>query len=206
MLGVRDNAATIGEQVDLTELRPFQVVLRDGRRVRIRPVVPQDRRHFVAGLSRLSERGRYLRFHTVIQELTADELTHLTSMDYRTHMAWGAVAIDEPGEPGVGVARYVRDRNDATAAETAVTVVDDYQGIGLGTVLMETLLITALHNGIERLGARILPENRAARKLLHRLGGTSQVENNLLVAELPLGQEPRNWRSSSAFPPATYGV
>jgi GNAT superfamily N-acetyltransferase len=145
----------------------------------------------------MSERSRYLRFHGPIRGFTNDQLRYFTELDYCSHMAWGAVALDDPGEPGVAVARYVRDRDDITSAETAITVLDDYQGVGLGTILMDTLLLSAYQNGIERLVAHILPENTAARKLFQRLNAiNTRIEDGVFVVELRVGGWPRNWRMS----------
>jgi GNAT superfamily N-acetyltransferase len=146
----------------------------------------------------MSERSRYLRFHGPIRGFTDDQLKYFTELDYCSHMAWGAVALDEPGEPGVAVARYVRDQNDVACAEAAITVLDDYQGVGLGTILMDTLLLSAYQNGFERLAAHILPENTAARKLFQRLNAINgRIEDGVLVVELPVAAWPRNWRMSS---------
>lgn len=178
----------------------FDVVLRNGRRVRIRPLTRDDRPHFVRGLARMSPRSRYLRFHAPVNGLTENQLAYLTEVDYVNHMAWVAVALDEPGEPGVAVARYIRAADDSTRAEAAVTVVDDYQGVGLGSMLMETLILTALNNGIDRLIGYILPENEAALGLFRRLGSRKpRLESGLMVAEIPVCCPHRGWRSSAAF-------
>jgi RimJ/RimL family protein N-acetyltransferase len=175
----------------------FEAVLRDGRRVQIRPIIPADRRHLVSGLAQMSERSRYLRFHGPIRRFADNQLKFLTELDYCSHMAWGAVALDEPGEPGVAVARYVRDQEDVDCAEAAITVLDDYQGNGLGTLLMDTLLLSAYQNGIERLVAHILPENTAARRLFQRLNAiNTRIEDGVFVVELRVGGWPRRWRMS----------
>ncbi|HKI94011.1 MAG TPA: hypothetical protein VJ992_01850, partial [Gemmatimonadales bacterium] len=100
--------------------RPFVATLRDGSRVQIRPVREDDSSRLAEGLRRLSPRSRYFRFHRHVDELSDANVRYLTDLDQRRHVAWGAVTLDESGEPGIGVARYVRDRAAPHRAELAV--------------------------------------------------------------------------------------
>jgi RimJ/RimL family protein N-acetyltransferase len=179
-------------------LGTFEAELRDGRRVRVRPITPADKRGLSAGLARMSPRSRYLRFHRVIERLSDAELRYLTEIDMRTHFAWVAVSLAEPGEPGVAVIRYVRDAVDPRSAEVAVTVIDDYQGVGLGTLLLETLLVSAMLNGIERVVALVLPENEAALRLFGRVGARPGLsDDGLLVIDVPVSAPGRTRRAST---------
>ena len=60
----------------------------------------------------------------------------------------------------MGIARYVRDRDDPQTAEIAVTVVDDWQGRGLGTELLTQLSGRARREGVLRFTARPPPTTR----------------------------------------------
>jgi GNAT superfamily N-acetyltransferase len=153
--------------------RTTEVTLPDGGRVRLRPVVPEDKAVLVEGFRRLSPESRYRRFMAPIAELSEEQLTELTEVDYRDRFAWMAFSLDEPGTPGMGVSRYVRDRTDPEVAEAAVTVIDDYHGRGLGTLLLEFLGAMALENGIQRFRGYALEDNRPIRELLHSLGAKS---------------------------------
>jgi RimJ/RimL family protein N-acetyltransferase len=113
------------------------VVLRDGSAVLIRPVRPVDAPLVADGFARLSARSRQLRFLTPKKELSPAELRYFTDVDHHDHEALGA--LDHPGGRGVGIARYVRDADDPQAAEIAVTIIDDWQGRGLGTELVARL-------------------------------------------------------------------
>lgn len=64
------------------------------------------------------------------RQLTEAELDYLTNIDYQDHFAWTAFALDDPGQPGIGVARFIRLVERPEAAEAAVTVIDAYQGRG----------------------------------------------------------------------------
>jgi ribosomal protein S18 acetylase RimI-like enzyme len=165
----------------------FRALLNDGRRVRIRPVVPADRANIAAGLARLSPRSRYGRFHSDVSQLSEAALRFLTEIDFREHVAWAALAIDEPGFPGVGVARFVRDREHPDSAEFAITVLDEWQGLGLGSLLLRTLIGSAAQRGIRQLVAPVLAENVAALHLVERLGGRrARIENNVVDMVLPV--------------------
>jgi hypothetical protein len=107
----------------------FHSVLRDGRRVRVRPISPGDKGRMVDALLAMSARSRYLRFHEDRTAFTDAELRYLTELDYCRHVAWGALAPDEPGQPAVAVARFIREA-DEDAAEFSITVVDAWQGVG----------------------------------------------------------------------------
>lgn len=144
--------------------------LRDGTRVLIRMVQPDDKDAFVDGFSRLSTRSRYRRFHTGLEELSEQQLAYLTEVDGTDHVAWVALDLDDPDRPGIGVARFVRIHDEPAVAEAAVTVLDAYQGRGLGTTLLEVLAGAAVRRGISTFRAYVLGENRAMLRVLESLG------------------------------------
>lgn len=146
--------------------------LRDGTRVLIRMVDPDDRERLIEGFERLSTRSRYLRFHANVEELTDQQVEYLTDVDQVNHVAWVAIDADEPQHPGIGVARFVRLDDEPTVAEAAVTVLDDYQGRGLGTALLRVLAGAARERGIDTFRAYVLGENRAVLAMLDALGPT----------------------------------
>ena len=146
-----------------------QVVLPDGSRVLIRPVRSADAPLLADGFARLSDRSRRMRFLGPKDELTEAELRYFTDVDHHDHEALGA--LDRAGGSGVGVARYIRDRDDPHAAEIAVTVVDDWQGRGLGAELLAQLSGRACQEGIRRFTAAVAADNAAMAGLLRNFGG-----------------------------------
>ena len=112
-------------------------MLRDGSTVLIRPVRPVDAQLLADGFARLSARSRRLRFLTPKQELSPAELRYFTDVDHHDHEALGA--LNHADGRDVGIARYLRDADDPQAAEIAVTIIDDWQGQGLGTELVAQL-------------------------------------------------------------------
>ena len=81
---------------------------------------------------------------------------------------FGVGAIDPESHQAVGVARYIRT-TDPRAAEVAVTVVDDWQGRGLGTLLLEGITMRAREEGVDTFTALMLVENGEMMDLLERL-------------------------------------
>jgi RimJ/RimL family protein N-acetyltransferase len=144
------------------------VQLRDGSTVLVRPVRPGDRDLFVAGFERMSGESRYRRFMSHKKRLSERELDFFTRLDHDLHEAIGAIDL-ETGE-GVGVARMHRSDSDPSVAEAAVTVVDDWQGRGIGSLLLERLTARARELGIEHFEASLFTANRAMLALFQRLG------------------------------------
>jgi GNAT superfamily N-acetyltransferase len=152
------------------------VTLADGGRVRIRPLLPADRDELARGYVALSPEARRLRFFSAPDHLSPRLLDYLMAVDQRDRAALVAFVIDDDGdhgehhEHGVGIARYVRDRDDPTCAEVAVTVLDPYQQRGIGTTLLRRLAEVARHNGIRTATASVMWENRELLDGLRALG------------------------------------
>ena len=156
------------------------VVLRDGSEVLIRAVRPEDKPLFVAGWSRLSDESVYRRFLQPRDPLNVSELAFFTEIDHVDHEAIGALA----GGEGVGVARYVRDRERPHIAEAAVTVVDAWQGRGLGGKLLRRLTARAKENRIRAFSASLFAENDAMLTLFERLGTVTVTRRDGPVIEI----------------------
>jgi GNAT superfamily N-acetyltransferase len=144
------------------------VVLKGGAEVLMRPVRPEDKPLFVAGWSNLSDESVYRRFLQPRRGLSVDELAFFTEIDHVDHEAIGA--LDPATDQGVGVARYVRDRERPHVAEAAVTVIDAWQHRGLGGKLLRRLCARASENRIRIFSASLLATNDAMLTLFERLG------------------------------------
>ena len=131
------------------------VSLRDGTRLDVRSITPDDKAALVDGLERMGPVSRYRRFLAPIGRLRASDLRYLTEVDHHDHEA--LVARPHGDSQGVGVARYVRLPDDRGAAEFAVAVADDWQGRGVGTALLALLADRAREEGVERFRGLMLP-------------------------------------------------
>jgi GNAT superfamily N-acetyltransferase len=170
----------------------IQVRLRDGTPAVLRPIRPEDRRKLEEGFARLSDRSRYLRFHTFVSSLSEDQLRYLTEVDHRDHVAIVALTSDDEEGQGMGVARYIRLREDPRVAEAAVTVVDEYQGRGLGTLLLGALARHALAGGVSVFRNYVLAENTAMLELFDQLGGERHLEDSVYRVDLALPSAPED--------------
>jgi len=123
-----DGAPAIDELTALV----VPVALRDGSRVRvrIRQVRPSDE-ELLSGFEQLGPESRYRRFLSPLPELSRSMVRYPTDVDHHNHEA--VVALDDAAENGLGIARYVRDASRPETTEVAVTVIDEWQGRGLGT-------------------------------------------------------------------------
>jgi GNAT superfamily N-acetyltransferase len=167
--------------------RTAVLALRDGGRIRIRPIVPEDRELIRWGFDHLSDESRYRRFMG-LKRLSEHDLDYLTNIDYTIHFAWVAFAHDVHHEPGIGVARYVRDKTNPEEAEAAVAVLDEYHKRGIGTLLLEALAAVALENGIRRFVGYVLVDNTPMKDLLHTLGAKLATDSpgvERMTLELP---------------------
>ena len=167
----------------------LSTTLRDGTRVLVRSVAPDDKPVLREAFTRLSEQSRYRRFMQPVRELTEQQLDYLTNIDHTTHMAWIAVDPTSPAHPGLGVARCIRSPKDPTVAEVAVTVVDSHQGKGLGTLLLGVITRAAVQQGIKTFVAHVLAENAPMLNLFTALGSTVKIEDaGVLAVRMPLPQ------------------
>ncbi len=158
---------------------PREVVLGDGTRLLLRLGTPGDRDELIAGFEHLSPESRHTRFFTPMPTLAPAVLDRLVDIDPDRHVAVAALDLDRPpgGDLdaegfGVGVGRYFVDAEDPSRAEVAVTVIDEYQGRGIGTVLLDALMAQAAHSGIGTFEALVLSRNEAVLKMLSGLGAT----------------------------------
>ena len=115
-------------------------------------------------------------------------------MDHHDHEA--LVAVEPTSRHGLGVARYVRSGEEAEEAEAAVAVADDWQGRGLGTLLLRRLAARAREESITRFTGLVLESNEPMRQLLRTLGDVQEraspggtIEVRLHIPEDPLGED-----------------
>ena len=158
------------------------LMLRDGARVRIRPIRPEDAPRLVAAYQRLSAHSAYQRFFSVRRRLPPDWAQFLATVDYRQRLAL-IVERPENGEMELlGVARYEPSHDDAP--EVAFVILDAWQNRGLGTVLFQALLEAGQARGIHRFRAWVLADNLRMLDLIYRYGDVKERRRDGAVFEL----------------------
>jgi GNAT superfamily N-acetyltransferase len=144
--------------------------LRDGRRVEIRALKPDDREGLVAAVGRTSDQSLYRRFFGAKRDFSEREIAFFLNVDFVNHVALVAV-LEEDGRPVIiAGGRYVVVQPGK--AEVAFAVVDQYQGQGIGAALLRHLAAIARAAGliITELIAEVLPENTAMLKVFEKSG------------------------------------
>ena len=143
----------------------------DGLRVGLRPIHPDDREALAEGFWNLSEDSRYHRFLSPTATLSDRYAAYLTELDQINHFAWGiGIRAADGTIRGIGVARYVRDPENPTTAEIAVAISDEYQGLGIGSLLVRALVVVADTHGIERITGCLMGENRPMIRIFQGIG------------------------------------
>ena len=112
-------------------------VLRDGRRMEIRALRPGDRDGLLAAVGRVAAPSLYRRFLGAKHGFSEQEIAFFSNVDFINHVALVAVMPQDGRETIVAGARYIVGQPGE--AEVAFMVVDDCQGLGIGTALMSHL-------------------------------------------------------------------
>jgi RimJ/RimL family protein N-acetyltransferase len=136
----------------------------DDKELTVRPIVITDVDRLARLFTRLSPESVHFRFFSPITRPPHAALLRLSEVDHRRRDA--LVALD--GDEIVGVARY-DGRGGTREAEIAITVEDAWQHRGVGKHLATRLGKLAAERGYDQFVATVLPDNRAALNLVHKL-------------------------------------
>lgn len=176
MAAMADREAVLGAFAE-------ELTLRDGTRLRVRPIRPDDEPRLVDLYSRLSRHTAYQRFFTVMQRLPPDWARFLANVDYRTRFALVADHAGPAGLELVAVARY-EPAGEPGVAEVAIVVQDGWQNRGLGTYLLRRIVEAGVANGVGRFRAWVLADNHRMLDLLARVTDVRERRLQQSVVEL----------------------
>lgn len=149
------------------------VVLRDGSTVHIRVMRPEDEAGLCALLTSLSEESRWLRFYC---QQNSASLAAEAHREASLAQAFGLIASSGDDERVVGHAFYVA--YEEQRAEVAFTIANDFQGRGLGTILLGQLAEVAAANGIKVFEAEVVAANHAMLRVFRASGFPIEVSAN----------------------------
>lgn len=142
---------------------------KDKFQLRVGSVLPHNKKQISEGLRDMSPETIRNRFLGSKREFSDKELEYLTKLDGWNHYAIGVEERDKHHR-GVAVIRLVRSSHSETEAEIAVTIIDEYQKLGLGTFLINLIILAAMERKIETLSFTFLPQNEAIVKLINKAG------------------------------------
>lgn len=151
-------------------------VFKNGQPWMMRPIRPEDAELLQEFIRGLSDEARYMRFVSMLRELTPRMLARYTHIDYDRELALVAtVQVPNPQHRGhpreqiIGFAHYLRNA-DGRGAEYALVIADDWQRCGLGAQLMGGLIEAALEQGLTYIEGLVLSGNRPMLALMTHLG------------------------------------
>ncbi|MEO3682079.1 acetate--CoA ligase family protein [Shewanella vesiculosa] len=162
--------------------------LKNGLHVMLRPILPEDEPRHLEFDNSLSDEDRYKRYFGVRSRMTHEEMAVLTQIDYSREMAFIATTMTADGEElTLGAVRASIDP-DNTEAEFAMAVRSNYQGIGLGKLLLEKLIAYYKTNNTPFLMGFTMFENRNMANLAKSLGFTVSfdMEEHLIKMHMDL--------------------
>jgi RimJ/RimL family protein N-acetyltransferase len=168
----------------------FRTRIADDLDLLVRTVEPADKAHLLAGFSHLSERSRFFRFLGGVTRLSEKDLARFTARSNSEHCAIGALNMSVVPPDPVAIARYERLDTDQESAEMAVTVIDAYQGRGVGPLLIGAIAFCAAEAGIKRFVAYVHPENRGMIQLMISLGAhIADAAEGEITFDMPLHRD-----------------
>lgn len=145
------------------------VALKDGSSLHLRPILLSDEDRLMALFGRLSKQSIYLRFHHVLTRLSREEAQRFCTVDYNNTFALVATLGERNEERIIAVGRYARHPG-ANRAQIAFEVEDKYQGLGIGSHLLDQLACIAREKGISHFEAEVLAENKDMMNVLINSG------------------------------------
>lgn len=149
--------------------------LRDGTPVLIRPLAESDRQREIDFIDRLSHRSRRMRFLGDFRKMSVATIDRLMKIDYESQMAFVALVHENGALREIGISRYSAT-SDGKRCECAVTVADEWQGRGLGVLLMRHLVDIARRNGFKQMFSVDAADNQAMRDLASYLGFSRRMD------------------------------
>jgi acetyltransferase len=160
----------------------------DGRSVLIRPIRAEDEPIMYRLLKSLSDESVYSRFARLLKDMPHEKLVRFCQIDYDREMAFVAAVTDESGaEELIGEVR-ISKLPDLESAELSILVSDQWQGKGIGNMLMDYCIDIARKVELKSLWMEILKENRRMIKFGFKYGFRQAYDDGDMV-KVVLGLE-----------------
>lgn len=163
--------------------------LNDGQEVLLRPIKPEDEPLWLDMFHGFSEESIRYRFFEILRDTPHEVVVRYCNIDYDREIAIVAETVNSPQRKILGVAR-ISIESDGKTGEVAFIVRDQFQGLGLGTKLVDYVLDVGKDMGLEEIYAIVLQENVRAVDLLKKMGFSFKyVDNETVRATLSLKAE-----------------
>jgi len=155
-------------------IRPYPIEyvtkkkLKNGNKIILRPIRPDDEpkvRAFHKELSENSVRQRYFEFKSLDERTAHERLVLICSDDFDHQIA--LIAEPEDQNQIMGIARLTRFAN-GKVADLKMLIGDAFHGVGLGTLMVDELLLIAKNEGVKEITAQVLSENSGMLHILQK--------------------------------------
>ncbi len=164
-------------------------LLKNGQEVLLRPIKPEDEPMWLEMFQSLSEESIRYRFFQMLKDTPHEVRVRYCNIDYDRETAIVAETIEKGKKKLLGVGRLSIEA-DGKNGEIAFIVSDYYQGLGLGTKMVDYVLDLAKEKGIESVYAIMLPDNYRALSLTKKMGfKIDYLSDGTIKANLNLQQE-----------------
>jgi len=161
------------------------VRMRDGRTVLLRPIRPEDEPLWLEMFQNFSEESVRYRFFHIIKDTPHEMRARYCNIDYDKEIGIVAELEEEGRRKILGVVRLIIEA-DGKNGEIAFIVADPWQGLGLGSKMVDHMIEICKDRGLETIYALTLPNNYRAIRLLKKRGFTIQYINDEAKATLNL--------------------
>ncbi|MEM2916813.1 MAG: GNAT family N-acetyltransferase [Candidatus Bathyarchaeia archaeon] len=163
--------------------------MRDGRTVLLRPIKPEDEPLWLEMFQNFSEESIRYRFFQIIKDTPHEVRVRYCNIDYDREIAIVAELNEEGTRKILGVVRLIIDPDKKTG-EIAFIVADPWQGLGLGTKMVDYMIEICKDKKLEAIYGVMLPDNKRAIELMKKMGFTLEyIDNNTIKATLNLKEE-----------------
>jgi acetyltransferase len=159
--------------------------MRDGRTVTLRPIKPEDEPMWLEMFQKFSEQSIRYRFFQIIKDTPHEVRVRYSNIDYDREIGIVAELKEDQQRKILGVVRLIIEPDEKTG-EIAFIVADPWQGLGLGSKMVDYMIEICKDKGLETVYAFMLPDNRRAINLLKKMGFTLEESQDVTKATLNL--------------------
>ena len=143
--------------------------LENGDEVLLRPIKPEDEPRWLEMMQSFSEESIRYRFFGMLKDTPHEIRVRYCNIDYDREIAIVAESTENGKKKLLGVTRLSIDP-EGKGGEMAFIVGDKWQGLGLGTKLVDYALEIAKEMGVENIYSIMLPDNYRALSLTKKMG------------------------------------
>jgi len=168
--------------------------LRDGRSVLLRPIKPEDEPMWLEMFQNFSEESIRYRFFQIIKDTPHEVRVRYCNVDYDRELGIVAEMTEEGRRKILGVVRLIIEP-DGKAGEIAFIVADPWQGLGLGSKMLDFMIEICKDKKLETVYGIMLPDNYRAINLMKKMGFTiERIDADTVQGTLNLSEEDQKSR------------